>query len=93
MVNLNATTVTGAPSDISETIKNIITTPKGTVALDRNFGTDPNILDQPVNLIEGLLMVEIIRQIKLYEPRVNVIEVTFEMDENNNLIPKVSVES
>jgi phage baseplate assembly protein W len=93
MINLNGTTVTGAPSDISETIKNIITTPKGTVALDRNFGVDSNILDQPVNLIEGLLMVEIIRQIKLYEPRVSVIEVTFSMDENNNLIPKVSVES
>jgi phage baseplate assembly protein W len=93
MINLNGTTVTGAPSDISETIKNIITTPKGTVALDRNFGVNSNILDQPVNLIEGLLVVEIIRQIKLYEPRVSVIEVTFSMDENNNLIPKVSVES
>lgn len=92
MINLKSTTITGTSSDISETIKTIITTPKGTVALDRNFGVDASILDQPVNLVGGLLMVEIIRQIQLYEPRVKVSEVTFEMDENNNLVPKVRVE-
>lgn len=92
MIDLEGTTITGTISEISETINTIITTPKGTVPLDRNFGIDISILDKPINLAQGLLTVEIIKQVQLYESRVSVKEVTFTPDENNNLIPKVRVE-
>jgi len=92
MIDLNGTTVIGTTSEISENINNIISTPEGTVPFDRNFGMDMSLLDEPINLAQGLITVEIIRKVKLYEPRVNVKEVTFESDDNNNLIPKVRVE-
>lgn len=95
MIDLEATTIEGTVSympEVAETIKVIITTPKGTVVFDRNFGIDMTILDEPINLVQGLLIVEMIKQIQLYEPRVRVKEITFTIDENNNLFPKVRVE-
>lgn len=92
MINLNSTTIIGATSEIAENINNIISTPEGTVPFDRKFGIDMSLLDEPVNLAQGLITVEIIRKVQLYESRVNVKEVTFVTDDNNNLIPKVRVE-
>lgn len=91
MIDLTSTTITGTTSEIAENIHNIISTPQGTVPFDRNFGIDISILDNPINLAQGMVTVEIIRKVKLYEPRVSVKEVNFTTD-NNNLIPKVRVE-
>ncbi|WP_297429328.1 GPW/gp25 family protein [Clostridium sp.] len=92
MINLNDVTITGTTSEIAENINNIISTPEGTVPFDRNFGIDMSLLDEPMNLATGLITVEIIRKVQLYESRVSVKEVTFESDDNDNLIPKVRVE-
>jgi phage baseplate assembly protein W len=92
MIDLDSTTIIGTTSEIAENINNIISTPEGTVPFDRKFGIDVSLLDEPVNLAQGLITVEIIRKVQLYESRVNVKEVTFITDDNNNLIPKVRVE-
>lgn len=92
MINFNGTTVIGTTSEISENINNIISTPEGTVPFDRDFGIDTSLLDEPINLAQGLITVEIIKKVQLYEPRVNVKEVIFITDDDNNLIPKVRVE-
>ena len=93
MVNMENSIIDGDLSDdIIKCLKNILSTPAGTVPFDRNFGIDYGILDEPVNIVPTLLTVEIIKKIRLYEPRVTVNEVTFTTDKNNNLIPKVRVE-
>lgn len=93
MINLDNTVITGTTSnEIIQNINNIITTPQGTVPLDRNFGIDISILDEAINLVPGKLTVELVKKIQLYEPRVKVKEVTFTADEYGNLIPKVRVE-
>lgn len=78
--------------DILDCLKNILITPAGTVPFDRNFGIDMSIIDEPLNLAEGKLIVEFTRKIQQYEPRVKIKQVIFSLDKNNNLIPKVSVE-
>ncbi|KZL88722.1 hypothetical protein [Clostridium magnum] len=93
MINLDNVIIIGTKSsEIVENVKNIITTPQGTVPFDRNFGIDPSILDEPINLVPGKLLVELVKKVQLYEPRVKVKEITFTLDANNNLIPKVRVE-
>lgn len=93
MIKLDNVTITGTENnEIIENLNTIITTPQGTVPLDRNFGLDMSILDEPINLVAGKLTVELIRKAQLYEPRVKIREVIFSLDENNNLIPKVRVE-
>lgn len=92
MIDLSSLTITGTTSEIANTLKTIFTTPQGTVPYDRNFGIDMSILDEPINLAQGRLTVEFVRKVQLYEPRVNVKEVNFIADDNNNLIPKVRVE-
>lgn len=80
------------PQDIVDNLKTIFTTPKGTVPFDRNFGIDVSILDEPINLVQGRLTVEFIRNVKQYEPRTKIKEISFEMI-NNNVIPKVRIEA
>jgi phage baseplate assembly protein W len=92
MINLTNTSISGTTSEISNTLKTIFTTPQGTVPFDRNFGVDMSILDEPVNLAQGKLIVEFTRKVQLYEPRVKIKEVNFVTDDNNNLVPKVRVE-
>lgn len=92
MINLDNISITGTNKDIIDNLKTIFTTPQGTVPFDRSFGIDISILDEPINLAQGRLTVEFIKKVQLYEPRVKVKEVTFELDKNNNYLPKVRVE-
>ncbi|OPJ63678.1 GPW/gp25 family protein [Clostridium chromiireducens] len=92
MININNVSIIGTTAEIAETLKNIFSTPQGTVPFDRNFGIDIGILDESINLAQGKLTVEFARKVQQYEPRVKVKEVTFITDDDNNLIPKVRVE-
>lgn len=92
MIDINNLTIEGGSSEVTETLKTIFTTPKGTVPFDRNFGIDMSLLDDSMNDTKGKLIVEFIRQAQLYEPRVKVKEVNFTLDKDNNLMPKVRVE-
>jgi len=62
---------------IIQNIRNIITTWRGSVPLDRDFGLDSSILDSPQNTVFALLQIDIMEQINKYEPRVEVLNVSF----------------
>jgi phage baseplate assembly protein W len=80
--------------EVIRNVKTILTTPKGTVAFDREFGIDWSILDQPMARAKGLLTAEYVKQVRKYEPRVKVTEVLFEKpNQDGVLIPKVVLES
>ncbi len=79
-------------NEIMQNLKVLFSTPAGTVALDRDFGIDWSILDNPINVAKTLLIVEYTEKVREYEPRVEVKEVTYTYDElNGKIIPKVVV--
>ena len=83
---------TGVKS-IIQNIKMILTTPKGSVWLLRDFGIDTQLIDRPANIIHPNLMVDITEQINLYEPRAKLISITFREGESiiGNIIPVVRI--
>lgn len=72
-------------SEIQEIIQNvrtIISTRKGNVPLDRDFGLDWSFVDQPIAVSQAMLSAEIVRQVRTYEPRARVISVNYETTSN-----------
>lgn len=79
--------------DILQNVATIISTRKGTVPLDRNFGLSQDFLDRPMLVAEPLVTAEITEAISEYEPRAAVVSVEFEAgDSPGVLIPVVEVE-
>jgi hypothetical protein len=55
--------------EVLQNIKTILTTAKGSVPLDRDFGINTYLIDRPVSVIKPLLVKEIKEAIEKYEPR------------------------
>lgn len=81
--------------EAEEILRNLNTlygTAAGSVPLDREFGLDHEFLDYPIDVAQNMVALEITEKTELYEPRVEVIEVTFKSDaENGKLIPTVLI--
>ena len=78
--------------EILQNIAIILSSPKGSVTLDRNFGIDMSALDLPLEMAENICTAQIIEAIQDYEPRVKVTKVTYEKDHlTGRLRPKVMV--
>ena len=58
--------------EIVQNVKVILSTRKGSVPLDRDFGVDWSVVDKPSTVAFQRLKQEIIRAIRRYEPRVVV---------------------
>jgi uncharacterized protein len=69
--------------EIVQNIRMILTTIRGTLYLDRNFGLNPNLIDEPQLTAMVKYRDEIINQIEKYEPRVNVVEINFTTNKND----------
>ena len=88
-----------APEDemqeVVQNVRMILTTPKGSVPLDRDFGLSFTVLDQPTPRAQALLAAEIIDQVGRYEPRAKVVQVDWEPSAGDaadgRLIPRVSL--
>ena len=79
---------------IIQNVSLIIGTWQGSVPLFREFGISSEPLHRPINIAKVMLCPTIKEAVEMYEPRVSVIGVTFEGDENSpdKLIPTVEVE-
>ena len=80
-------------SEAQEIIQNVITvcsTLKGTVPLDRAFGTDTGVIDLPVNIARAKISAQFIDAIRLFEPRAVVAAVSFKSD-TDTVTPVVSL--
>lgn len=62
---------------------------EGEQPLDRKFGISQEFLDQPVNIAQNLLALEIIEKTQRYEPRVLVEKVEYQQGGEGVLIPIV----
>ncbi len=94
MINLQKVEIS-TDSKNEEVIRNIhmiLTTPRGTVPFDREFGIDWSVLDLPLTIAKGRLSVDYTEKIKRYEPRAKVRQITYLSGELGQLIPKVVIE-
>ena len=55
----------------------LLSTPKGSQTLDREFGIDLSLLDRPNNWARAMAQQDIVSAIRRYEPMVRVRNVTF----------------
>lgn len=85
-----------APANIYEevlqNIGTILATPRFSVALDRSFGIDAALLDAPLDAVKARLSAQIIAAVQRYEPRVEVLRISYEGDAQEGILqPKVQV--
>jgi len=78
---------------ILQNVKTIISTWRGNVFFDRLFGINTRMIDAPLNILYANLSVDITEQLAKYEPRVEVVSVSFEDSDipNGVVIPLVRV--
>lgn len=79
-------------SDVLQNIAVILSTPKGSVPLYRDFGLDCSFLDKPKPKAEMMMRVEIREAIEKWEPRARVIGIAFSEDITNPGASKATVE-
>lgn len=77
--------------EILQNVRTIISTVKGSVPLDREFGIDGDIVDLPMPVAEAKVSNEIFRAIRRYEPRASVESISFAGTIDGKLIPTVEV--
>lgn len=79
---------------ILQAVQIILTTPKGTVPMYRDFGVNMDFLDLPIPAAEQRARMEIREAVEKWEPGVRVNDITFARDEahGGKLIPTVEVE-
>lgn len=92
LVNFAPATVT---EEILQNVRTIISTQKGTVPFDRDFGLDWGFVDKPVNVAQALVSAEVAKQIRRYEPRARILAIGLVNDVTGALdgkvIPKVTI--
>lgn len=77
-------------NEIIQNVNVILSTPKGTVPFDRDFGVNIEFVDLPLERAKQRITVEYIAAVKKYEPRVKVKQVIFShVGTSGKLIPKV----
>lgn len=75
--------------DIAECLNTLYNTPKGTVALDRDFGLDWDIVDLPTPIAINRLIIEITEKTEKYEPRIAIKDIESSYRENEEIKIKV----
>lgn len=70
---IGATGLTG----LAQEIRTVLTTRKGSVPLDRDFGVDWSFVDAPLPEVQPRYVGEVARQVEKYVPRVRVLDVSF----------------
>lgn len=79
--------------EVIQNLHTILSTAKGSVPMDRDFGLDFDILDRNINVAKSLVVNAIYDAIEKYEPRAEIVSITFKGDAmKGKLCPVVEVE-
>ncbi len=89
-INLNPKTTA---EEILQNVAIILATKRNTVPLQRGMGLSHEYLDKPILVAQPLLISDIMTAVTEYEPRAQIVNVTFEYDAENSdkLNPVVEV--
>lgn len=84
---------TDTVKSVIQNIAIILSTPKGTCPQYRDFGLDQSFLDKPIPVARTLMYSKIKEAVEEFEPRAEVVNVTFDVDPAipGKLIPTVEV--
>ena len=72
--------------EIRENILTLVSTPMGTCPGDREYGLDYSLLDKPLEVVCGALMMDIADKIEIYEPRAELVDIDFDVDETRGAL-------
>jgi len=78
--------------EIRQNLVTILSTPAGSVPLDRSFGIDMSALDKPMEVASALIAAAAIDAIERHEPRAVVKSVTTTFNNDGQLVPVVKWE-
>lgn len=76
--------------EVAQNIRSIISTPKESVPMFREFGLSENIIDSPVNEACAKIKSEIIMAVRKYEPRAKIKTISFEAGHDGKLGVRIS---
>ena len=79
-------------NEIKDNLLTLLSTAEGSVPLDRSYGIDVDLIDDPSVVAQALLQQEIIEKVEKYEPRVLVKSVEISI-EGSALNVKILIES
>ena len=65
-------------AEVLQNVQTILSTRRGTVPLDRDFGLSWSYIDRPLPVARMMLKAEIIQALQVYEPRAQVTAVDFQ---------------
>lgn len=88
-IDFAPTTVT---AEVLQNVYTILTTIKGTVALDRSFGITGSRVDRPIQQAQAYMTNDIFRAIRRFEPRAKIKEIQFKADMEGKLQAVAEVE-
>lgn len=95
-VNNSSASINFSPNlaeEITQNVRTIINTVKGSVPFDKSFGLDSSSLDEPTLIAQARLTGMITTAIQTYEPRASVVQVLYESDDQNGILqPIVQIE-
>lgn len=63
--------------EVTQNVRTIISTLKGSVPLDRTFGIDGSIIDRPIQIAQAMMRQDIVNAIRQYEPRAVIVSISF----------------
>lgn len=72
--------------EILQNVATILATVRYSVPYDRNFGINPEYLDDPMPITQARATADIIAAIRKYEPRCNIESVRFEGDQQEGIM-------
>ena len=78
--------------EIIQNVAMIISTMKNTAPLFRDFGVSMTFLDRPTPAAEALIVAEIYDAVEMFEPRAEILNVSFVRDEmTGRIFPSLEV--
>lgn len=77
-------------ADVKQCLETLYSIQAGTQPLDRNLGIDyTGVVGYQLNVAKNMLALEIIEKTRIYEPRVEVDTVDFDVGNDGQLIPHI----
>lgn len=77
--------------EVAQNVRMIVTTVRGTVPLFRDFGIDVSLIDAPSAMAKAKLTADIIRQVKLFEPRALITKISYRNTAIGQLQPVITL--
>jgi hypothetical protein len=81
---------TSEMEEVAQNVRTLLSTPRGSVPMDRALGIVGSWLDAPTEAAKAAMTSDILDTLTLYEPRIDVVSISYEHDDlTGRLSPRV----